>query len=828
MDYGENKRITRIITIYGMVQGVGFRPLIYHLAKKWKLRGYVKNVGGNVEILAEADPEQLENFLMEVKHLPEKGYKIIEVKIKEIAEDEFEHIWCKKVNRKGNKNANEKDMELQETEQLEIEAQETLIYKAERLQAESEDFIILESEESEEVSILPPDLSICSKCQEELELYTNRRWNNAFISCASCGPRYTIIEAMPYDRPGTAMKEFTMCPDCNKEYTSSKDRRFHAQTISCNDCGPYLIYRGRQKKEQEKKSLGAVTGLIGEEALLEAVCKIKEGGILAVKGIGGYHFVCSPFKEATVQRLRRLKGREEKPFAVMFDSLNTIEKYCYVSEEERRLLESKARPIILLNMREYKMAPSTNKGSIYCGAFLPYTPLQVLLTKQCGLLIMTSANQSDQSIIREDNSILALEAKELEGVLYHTRRIVRAVEDSVVKVLGANAQMLRRGRGYAPYPIFLNQATDNAGEYETHQEIIFAAGGDLKAAFCLLHNKKAVVSQYFGDLANASVKNEYEQSYYDLNTLLKLRPTMAVCDLHPNYISSRFAKLLELPVLEVQHHHAHIASVMAEHNLKGKVLGVAFDGTGYGTDGNIWGGEFLICENIEYIRAAHLRYIPLLGGDSAVKDTLKTATCFLISCGLEEYIQDERNEVIKAALKHKINVFPSSSMGRLFDAVASLLGIGRYNQYEGECAQRLEQEAILAERSGILPAWMEFDLCERDNMIEIDPVSVLKRLCQSSHSATPGALALGFHYAVARVISRLCCKLREKFTIRQIALSGGVFQNSLLTEKTLDLLRKDDFEVYLNCEVPPNDGGISLGQAYLGYKSASMPWLKHI
>ncbi len=839
-----NEQIAKEIKVYGMVQGVGFRPLIYHVAKKWDIQGYVRNVGGYVEIMAYADEERLENFLKEIKGLSEEGYEINRIEINGI-----------EINRA-------------EINRIEINGTEIIGTEIEP----AENFIILESEGSDEISMIPPDLPICPRCQEELGLKSDRRWNNAFISCAACGPRYTVIEAMPYDRPSTVMKDFDMCPACEEEYTSSANRRFHAQTISCNDCGPYLIYHGRDFGEQQGSLTKAFQGealaeALHGEALEAAVQALKAGGILAVKGIGGYHLVCSPFMEETVQRLRSLKGREEKPFAVMFASLQAIEKYCVVSGEERRLLESKARPIVLLAMHRNDMAPSTNKRSIYCGAFLPYTPLQVLLTEECGPLIMTSANVSNQSIIREDEVILSLEAKELSGVLYHKRRIVRSVDDSVVKILDGKPQLLRRSRGYAPYPIFLGQGSDKAvidcdtkhiesqkiwdaqkvgdaqktgdtqkvgdvqelgnvqeikdtqGTKDAQADVIFAAGGDLKAAFCLYHKNQAVVSQYLGDLEYVSVRQEYEQSYSDLTRLLNLKPALAVCDLHPNYLSSRFAKQLNLPVLEVQHHHAHIASVMAEHDLKGRVLGVAFDGTGYGTDGNIWGGEFLVCENSGYVRAAHLKYIPLLGGDGSVKDALKTATCFLISSGMEEYIQDEREDVIKAALKHGINHVLSSSMGRLFDAAASILGVGQFNKYEGECAVLLEQEAALAQREGILPAKLEFALSERDGVLEIDPAPALKALCQLRNRTDTASLALGFHEAVARITGRVCRELGDRYQTRQVALSGGVFQNTVLTEKALGILREDGFKVYVNQSVPPNDGGISLGQVYLGRRS---------
>jgi len=584
-----------------------------------------------------------------------------------------------------------------------------------------------------------------------------------------------------------------MCPDCLNEYASPETRRFHAQTISCNDCGPYLI----------------LDDVNDEEALKAAVNIIKTGGILAVKGIGGYHFACSPFIEETVINLRKLKGREEKPFAVMFESIDSIKEYCTFSETERKLLESKARPIVLLPVTDKKMADSTGRGSLYCGAFLPYTPVQIMLLNRCGPLIMTSANISNRPIIKDDQEMLEVKSPYLNGVLYNKRRILRSVDDSVAKVIDKNVpQMIRRSRGYVPYPIFL---PDIYGDKQ-----VFAAGSDLKAAFCLYKRGNAIVSQYFGDLEEKTILDQYRSAVGDLSRLTKIVPDIAVCDMHPNYFSSRYASTLGIPILQVQHHHAHIASVMAEHELREKVIGVAFDGTGYGTDGNIWGGEFLVCAGAEFTRVAHLCYTPLIGGDNSMRDTKKTATCFLINAGLETYIKDERSTMIRAALNNNINTVLSSSMGRLFDAVASILGIGNENSYEGECAINLEKVAILALRNKIKPIKLSFLVTEKDHTINIETESVLKEICRLKNDRNIGALALGFHYAVSGIILKVCEMIRLRQNINIVALSGGVFQNTLLMEHVLTKLRESNFKVYYNICVPPNDGCISLGQTYIG------------
>jgi hydrogenase maturation protein HypF len=383
------------------------------------------------------------------------------------------------------------------------------------------------------------------------------------------------------------------------------------------------------------------------------------------------------------------------------------------------------------------------------------------------------------------------------------------VDDSVVKIIDKNVpQMIRRSRGYVPYPIFL---LDVYGDKQ-----IFAAGSDLKAAFCLYKKGNAVISQYFGDLEEKTILDEYIDAVGDLCSLLKIVPDKVVCDMHPNFLSSRFANTLNIPILYVQHHHAHIASVMAEHHLSEKVIGVAFDGTGYGTDGAIWGGEFLVCDGSEFSRVAHLSYTPILGGDQSMRDAKKTATCFLIDAGLDSYRNDQRSTIIKAALENNINTVLSSSIGRLFDVVASILGIADENSYEGECAIKLEKVAVLALRNKLEPVKLSFEVIQQQDSILIDTASVLKQICRLGTDTDNGAVALGFHYAIADAVLEVCEIIRHRQKINTVALSGGVFQNTVLMERVLELLREKTFQVYYNSAVPTNDGGISLGQIYIG------------
>ena len=746
MDYEQDKQVSKRIIVTGIVQGVGFRPYVYHLCKKHSVYGTVRNLGGQVEIIATSALLNIENLLQELRKHGGNTYEILSMDVEDIPVKVFS------------------------------------------------DFKIIKSGSNHDIAIIPPDLPMCRECEKELYQMGNKRYENPFISCAACGPRYTIIKKLPYDRINTTMKEFAMCPSCKEEYTSPDSRRFHAQTISCNDCGPYLIFNE----------------LSNRDAFMAAVTVIKSGGIIGVKGIGGYHYACSPMIEETVMNLRKLKGREEKPFAVMFPNMKAIEEYCISSKEEKKLLESNARPIVLLRVKEKKMAESTGKGSLYCGAFLPYTSLQKMLLDQCGPLIMTSANLSGQPIIKEDNKILSVRSPYLKGVLYHTRQIIRSVDDSVAKVIDKKPQLIRRSRGFAPYPLLL-------GKEEGSSEI-FAAGSDLKGAFCLYKKGYAYVSQYFGDLEEKAIFDEYRNSYYDLKDLLSINPDKVVCDMHPGYHSSRYAETLGLPVLFVQHHHAHIASVMAEHNLRGKVIGVAMDGTGYGVDGNIWGSEFLLCEGSNYKRAAHLRYTNILGGDSSMKDGRKTATCFLYESGITNS-RDERSNVIQAAVKNHVNTVLSSSMGRLFDAAASILRIRDYNTYEGECAIELEKEATLASEKNLTPPELFFAIHEGNDMIEIDYRPLLKEIYHMANHMDAGIIALAFHNAVAHMILKVCEIMRKNHGTNVVAMSGGVFQNSLLTDKVLRLLRREKFIIYMNRIVPPGDGCISLGQTYIGTMS---------
>ncbi len=742
--------VTRRIFIRGMVQGVGMRPFLALLAKEFGIAGSVKNIGSNVEIVASADSETLDTFVAAIRQRkPEMA-------------------------------------EISEIIELPLSPEGDILSAA---------FTILPSTPGE-VAMLPADFPICTDCMRELLDNTNRRFRHPFISCAVCGPRYSILERVPYDRDTTSMTDYPMCPACAKEYADPANRRYHAQTVCCHDCGPTLLWRDRTGEWQ------------GEAALEKAVHCLKDGGIAAIKGIGGYHLVCDPNNGPSVSRLRVLKGRELKPFAVMFPDLEALREHCEASEQERELLLSPARPIVLLKTKR-PFAPAVCGDAKLTGCFLPYTAMQVLLLKECGPLVMTSANQSGRPEIHEDGPMLAMLAREeLAGVLYHRRRIVTRLDDSVARVSAGQRQLIRRARGFAPRPV-----TAAHPARASCFPAILAYGSDLKSAFCLLNGGEAHMSQYFGDMEELEVRRAYEQNLAHMQKLFGFIAELAACDLHPGYHSSRLARASGLPIVAVQHHHAHIASVIAEHGLTGPVLGVAFDGTGYGADGAVWGGEFLLCEGGGFRRAAHLQYVILAGGDSVAVDARKAALCYCEAAGVS-CEKSEDTTILRAALQNHVNTAQYSGMGRLFDAAASLLGICQWNGYEGQCAIALENAANLAEQQGIPPLPMEFDLSATDDGILIDTAPVIRAIAEAG-AENAHAAALGFHNGVCRMVLDVCTLLRKRHGVGTVALSGGTFQNERILSGCMALLKNAGFSVYTNNEVPCNDGGLALGQAWV-------------
>lgn len=743
--------ITEKIRLWGIVQGVGFRPFVAKIADRLDMKGEVLNIGGLVEIKITDTVQRIDEFVQAICDEKPEPAEIVH-----IARYEQEYT-------------------------------------------EFDGFRILHSGEGDdETAMIPADLSICPQCIKELHDKNNPRYRHPFISCMVCGPRYTIIDRIPYDRDNTAMDEWPMCDFCEREYTSIKDRRYHAQTISCHECGPVLLCRENGGELCSR-----------EDAVSKAVSLLADGNVIAFKGVGGYNLMADPFNPQAVSKLREIKAREQKPFAVMFRNAEDIRRISYMNETEENLINSSARPIILLERKpademdipDYAISIDEFLKSRFTGSFLPSMGAQYLILEAFGgPLIATSANVSDMPMIKDDNEMFDAMSRQplISAVVYNERAIRVRADDSVVRVIDGNPQMIRRSKGYAPVPLFIETSCDK-------HDMIFAAGGQLKNSFALTKGSFAYVSQYFGDLDSVENIKIYRENVHRMESLFRIKPSLAVCDMHPGYALTQFTHQMGIAVVKVQHHHAHIASVMAEHNIKGAVIGVSFDGTGFGTDGNIWGGEILVCEGSKFRRAAHLKYIRMIGGDGSMKEAWKSALCYKYAYECEPvnaqsdefeinldkimgYAKENRPECLEqnkqlvySALEHGVNNIVSSSMGRLFDAVAALLGIKEYNDYEGQCAIMLEDAAAKCETES-----------ER--------------------------LAYDFHMRTAEAVLTCCINTRNETGINKTVLSGGVFQNRILTEQCLKLLRNNGFEVYCNISVSPNDGGIALGQSYIGMK----------
>ncbi len=757
----ESQAVKGVFRIEGVVQGVGFRPFVARLAREMGMVGTVQNVLGHVAVEAAGNPEAVALFADALLTRPPAGSHISRFQ---------RHIapW----------------------------PTETPL---------PEGFHILESDPAageDHALIMPsPDLALCDDCLRELFTPGNPRYRNPFISCTHCGPRFSIMASIPYDRDATAMAPFPLCPFCEGEYRDPENRRYHAQTVCCNQCGPTLFYEGPSGRTQGT-----------EGALSAAVAALRAGQIVAVKGIGGYHLACSPFDPEAVKRLRALKGREQKPFAVMFETLAELQTHCHVSGEEETLLLSPARPIVLLRRKPSALAAEVYTTSPNLGAFLPYTPLQHLLLWEAGPLVMTSANVSALPILTEDEEILAFLARHpaLSGVLGHDRTILRRQDDSVVLAVLGKPLFLRRARGYAPLPLPLPEGG----------QAVLACGPQEKSTVCLAREGCAYLSPEIGDLDTQEAEGDYRDTVQGLQRLLRLHPARAAQDLHPGYFSTAYAQSLGLPLVPVQHHHAHIASVMAEHGLRGPVLGVAFDGTGYGTNGALWGGEFLLAEGTGFARVGHLKAVPFFAGDESVRQGWKSAACLLWDAGAT-LAATPRLALVDAALAHGVHTVPCSSMGRVFDGVSALLGVCQESGYGGQCAIELENAATryllrAGENANRLP--LPFALTEESGPLVADLGPCLRELhalCAGDARVCREELAYRFHATVCHLIAEACARLGQKHGVRDVALSGGVFNNRLLLEGTVPLLESAGFTVYRNHLAPAGDGGVALGQAYL-------------
>lgn len=704
------------VTVRGTVQGVGFRPFVYQLAHSHGLAGWVRNSTGPVEIEVEGDPGRLHEFVRELLANPPPLARI------------------------------------ESLDEIEVAP------------SGEQGFTILESAvRPGQLQSVAPDSATCDECLNELFDPADRRYRYPFTNCTNCGPRFTVITALPYDRISTTMRGFTMCAACRQEYEDPGDRRFHAQPIACWDCGPRL-----------------------DASLEAAVAALKEGLVVAVKGLGGYQLACDARNDEAVERLRRRKHRPSKPFAVM---MSEPQRYCLVAPEEKVVLESRARPIVLLRYRG-GLASAVAPGLNELGAMLPYTPLHHLLLNDFGgPLVMTSGNLSEEPICRDDQ-----EARErLSGIadffLSHNRPIAARYDDSVVRIAAGKVRVIRRARGLAPQPLPFPPGPP-----------LVATGAHLKAAFTVARDGHAFVGPHVGDLDDLLTVRSFQETLDTYQRLFHVDPERVACDLHPDYASTRLAEQIAEPV-RVQHHHAHVASVVAEHALKGRVIGVAMDGVGLGSDGTAWGGEVVVCEGPAFRRVAHLAAVPLPGGDLCARQGWRMAAAYGLAQA-PDGVDPHRFELVRR-LAAGGSVQTTTSAGRLFDAVSSLLGVCQESSYEGEAAARLQAMAEPDEHETI-----EVELDQNVALF----ARILERRLQGE---TPQRLAAIFHNSLAGAVVRACAGACEAEGTALVALSGGCFQNRRLLESCWVGLIDAGLQPYANEQVPANDGGVSLGQAWV-------------
>ena len=741
----------RRVVVEGIVQGVGFRPFVHSLATRHGLAGWVRNTAQGVEIEAEGLASAVETFL---KRLTAEAPPLAHI----------QRITSEDGSPRG-----------------------------------FTTFEILRSHDGLGFQPVPPDVATCPECLREIFDPLDRRFRYPFTNCTNCGPRFTIIVAIPYDRPNTTMERFEMCEECRQEYENPFDRRFHAQPNACPTCGPHL------------KLVDAVGRPISGEPLAKTRSLLRAGLIVAIKGLGGFHLACNAADEAAVRRLRERKGREDKPLALMVADLLTVERYCVLSEGERSILISQARPIVLCQKRrESPVAPSVAPGIGQLGIMLPYSPLHHLLFDGdgCpGALVMTSGNRSDEPIATDNTEALARLEAIADAFLIHDRPIHIRCDDSVARIAGAAEMPIRRSRGYAPFPVRL--------PFESRP--ILACGAELKSAVCLSRGPYAFMSPHIGDLENYETYSSYYEMVQRMKALFRIEPEAIAHDLHPSYLSTRYALEADpaLARVAVQHHHAHVAACMAEHSLTGPVIGVAFDGTGYGTDGKIWGGEFLVADYVAFRRIAHFSYVALPGGDRAVREPFRMALAHLRgACGewsqrlppVREATSDELR-VIARQIDGGLNAPMTSSVGRLFDAVASLLGVRHRTRYEAQAAMELEALVDSSER-GSYPV-----VLTGSEPVIIDSGSIIRAIVADLERLIPASvIAARFHWTLAAAILENSIRIRQATGLNRVALSGGVFQNVTLLSRACRELEHAGFEVFTHRVVPANDGGIALGQ----------------
>jgi len=759
----------RQIHVRGIVQGVGFRPFVYNLAQGLGLNGYVLNSSAGVTIEVEGESGELDRF---VSRLSGEAPPLA-------------HI-----------------------EEVALTRLEPAGYTS---------FVIRDSlDEPGRLVPVSPDISSCDDCMRDFRDPANRRHGYPFTNCTNCGPRYTITRTIPYDRPLTTMACFAMCDGCLREYEEPRDRRFHAQPNACPECGPSLALVAADHLGEAPVFLqpGASLGAIGEVRRL-----LREGRIVAIKGLGGFHLVCDPMNDAAVRLLRERKKRSDKPFALMVPDIAGAERFCVVSDPEGKALMSPRRPIVILSRRpDTPLSQALAPGNSTLGVMLPYTPLHYLLfgdslhaPPEFSALVMTSGNLSEEPIVTANREAVMRLGRIADVFLVHNRDIHTRVDDSVVRVFEDKERVLRRSRGYAPYPVTLHFPVAE----------ILACGAELKNTFCLTKDHHAFLSQHIGDLENYETLVFFEETLARMKELFRIKPQVVAYDLHPLYLSTKLALAMTgVEKIGVQHHHAHIASCMAENGIKDKVIGVAFDGTGYGTDGKIWGGEFLLADFRGFERRAHFRYIPLAGGDTAVREPWRIGLSYLLDTfgaeaqsldlSLWRRVPSKKLATVRSMIERGINSIQTSACGRLFDAVASIAGVRDEVNFEAQAAIELEVSAA----TGVDAAY-PFDILDGEPW-QIDMRPAIQAIVRDVLARRPaGLVSAAFHNTVAAIVVEVCRRLRSSEGIGRVCLSGGTFQNIYLLEHAVAGLRAERFEVYLHAKVPPNDGGIALGQAMI-------------
>ncbi|RGG56163.1 carbamoyltransferase HypF [Ruminococcus bicirculans (ex Wegman et al. 2014)] len=752
---------TEMIRVYGIVQGVGFRPFVSREASDLGLCGTVANKGSYVEIHAQGSEKAVEELKKALENRPPERSVIMEIISARADEPPFDS------------------------------------------------FEIIDSEKEKGDIFVSPDIAVCEKCKGELFDKTNRRYLHPFINCTQCGPRLTIMDSMPYDRVRTTMADFPMCKDCEEEYTDPATRRYDAQPVCCNECGPEVYIIGSEKK--------------GAEAITATREAVMAGKIIAVKGIGGFHLCCDAKNESAVKRLRELKNRPAKPLAVMLKDISAVRRECDFGEVQEKLLTGWQKPIVLLDKKTSgSLCESVAPDNPTVGVMLPYAPLHLLLfdyddgVEMTDSLVMTSGNVRGAPICRNDEDALSEIAGFCDLILSHNRRILIRSDDTVMDTFEGKPYIIRRSRGYAPLPVM----TSCSDKGQT-----LAIGGELKNTFCIRKGSLYYLSSYVGDMADIRTVKALEESVKRMCELLEATPQNVVCDMHPKYNTVAFAEGLDLPLKKVQHHYAHILSCMAENDYSEKVIGVSYDGTGFGTDGTIWGGEILLCDRTGFERMGSIKPFMQVGGDLSSKEGWRIATMIAGSaygesggeiceklgiCTAKEY------KLLSIMAEKKVNAVSSTSAGRLFDAASAVLGIRRFSTFEGEASMALQfaAEKFSREPFGIYEP-MEKLTAEKEGRIMLCTQALIKRLCQGMQNGEDkNRLSYEFHSLLADMTAQACRTISERTGVKVCALSGGVFQNKLLLKMVKCRLEKMGLRVLIHSLVPANDGGIALGQAF--------------